>query len=345
MLEQLELENFRNFNRGKWSLGRRVTVVGPNGSGKTSFLEAIRVLSVGKSFRSAREADLIRFNEQFFRLKGQINTVRGTKKVEYFHGAAHSLASFAQSQLLYEGRRTSYLKYIGTFPTTVFLPSDLDLVLGSPENRRRWLDGVMFQLERGFRLGHLELNKVLRERSAVLHLIKTNQADMAELAPWNELLINLSAQIRQKRRQLVEFIQSWIKRINLKGVSGELELSYQEQASDIERVIPQEIRLAQNLFGPHRDELVIKFGGKSSRRFASRGQARLITAALKAAEAAFLAEKLAPVTVLLDDPFSELDSRSVKAAMELFTQSNQLILTAISAGLDGFEKIELAKDA
>ncbi|MEK7535310.1 MAG: DNA replication and repair protein RecF [Patescibacteria group bacterium] len=330
MIKALTLENFRLFTEKGLVFTERTFITGANGVGKSTVLEAIRILSVGKSFRTSRTDEAVRFNEKFFRLKA---TVQTKQELELFYGNQFESEGLKERRLTFQGNQIGWIEFFGQFPTVLFTPNDLEIVLGGPDVRRKYLDSVLWQVSAEYRRGQLEFWQVLRERSALLFMIKINRASPDELQPWNELLVKLTNDIRTSRQSYVEYLNGWLE-VRIKNLESRINIHYQYDKKQIEEFVPQEIKSAQNLFGAHRDELVIKFDDFSARRFASRGQSRLTVAHLKAAEADYLAEKTGnPVTVLLDDAFSELDTKNTLRLLELFNEKHQLILTS-TATLD-----------
>ncbi|KKU42908.1 MAG: replication and repair protein RecF protein [Berkelbacteria bacterium GW2011_GWA2_46_7] len=325
MISALELENLRNFTEKGLSFTKRSFITGSNGAGKSSILEAVRILSVGKSFRTSRLEEAIRFEERYFRLKATIQT---SQELELFYGNQFETEEIKERRLTFAGNQVSWSDFLGEFPTVLFTPNDLDIVLGSPDGRRKYLDSVLWQVSAEYRRTQVEFWQVLRERSALLFMVKINRASPEELSPWNELLSKLTAFIRLTRIGYIDYLNNWLGS-KLENQNFKIVVNYQSDPRPIEEFNIQEIKSAQNLFGAHRDELVIKFDDYSARRFASRGQSRLTVAHLKAAEADYLDERTGnPVTILLDDAMSELDSDNTLRLLELYSDEHQLILTS-----------------
>lgn len=330
MLSSLKLENVRGFERKTVELGSRTVVLGVNGTGKSTIIEAIRILSVGKSFRTSRFDELIRFEAPYLRLIGE-RTSEASKamKVEFFYGLP--FADSAKERVLsVNGKPADWLGYIGQFPSVLFVPSDIDLVIGPPQLRRRYLDSILWQVDPEFRSDYLDFSRVLRERAALLFLLKIHRAGLDELQPWNELIQKLTQSIRQKRLEYVAYL-----RAGLKGqavAAAPVTIEYQVNKAELGAVEKQEIQSSQNLYGAHRDELEILLGDRSARKFASRGQTRTVVVMLKTVESRFLAEKsgITPV-LLLDDMFSELDEDNSRYLFDSFEPDYQVILTSIKS--------------
>ena len=325
MISALTLENFRNFTDNNLALTEKAIITGSNGAGKSTVLEAIRILSVGKSFRTSRIDEAIRFDNRFLRLQA---TIQSNQDLELFYGSQFDTDETKERRLTFQGNPVSWADFLGVFPTVLFTPNDLEIILGSPDGRRRYLDSVLWQVSAEYRRSQLEFWQVLRERSALLFMVKINRASSEELQPWNELITRLTEGIRAARVGYVEYLNEWLD-ARIKNLESRITLQYQFDKKPIAEFVPQEIKSAQNLFGAHRDEMLVKYDDFSARRFASRGQSRLVVAHLKAAEAEYLREKTGnSVTVLLDDAMSELDNKNTIRLLELFGDKHQLILTS-----------------
>lgn len=328
---ELRLENFRNFANEQFSFKSRTAIIGDNGAGKSNLIEALRLLSVGKSFKTSRLDDSIRFNEPYFRLTLHRVTPK-IEEVSFFYGTPYPTDPTRERSLRLNGQETAWSEYWGSWPSVLFVPNDIDIVIGSPQVRRRYLDSILWQTSPAFRHDHVELGRVLRERSALLFLIKVNRAARDELHPWNELLGDLTTKIRAHRQRFTTFLEAELQRAPNVFTSGaSVTTQYQIGETDPASIAADEIRLAQNLIGPHRDELEILFNDQAARRFTSRGQSRAIVVLLKLTEAKFLEKELgtAPV-VLLDDMFSELDQPTSGALFEQFEPSYPLVATSIT---------------
>ncbi len=327
MVEQIELEQFRNQKLYSTKVGLKTVFTGANGSGKTSILEAIRVLSVGKSFRTSRQEDLIRFGAPYCR----ISASGPDHSYEYFYGSQFEDNPLIERRLHHNGKTTPLLDFLGVLPTVSFIPKDVDIVTDEPSLRRQYVDGILWQAHKGFRRDYLEYHRVLRERARLLFFLKHHRADIAELQPWNQLLSDYAGKIRAKRVEFAEFAQTAINTFQ-KDIPGKIAVTVEWEISKetLEQLQSQEIRTGHNLFGPHRDELKITCNDQLARRFASRGQARSIIALLKAVEAKYL-EKHSdnPPIILLDDLVSELDSDNCAWLFSLFGDRYQILATSV----------------
>jgi len=328
LLNELVLENFRNITEKKIQLAPKTVITGQNGAGKTTVLEAVRIISVGKSFRTSRLEELISFEKPFFRV-----VLNGSEhQYEFFYGAQFGEAMGTEKQLKVDGKPVRYLDFLGSLPSVSFSPTDIDIITKEPSLRRQFVDAILWQAHPEFRFNQVEYFKVLRERSQLLFLLKINRASIDELQPWNELMIDLAKKIRSQRQKFIDFATKEIKNLNQDNPGKiKLELAWENGFEDIDALQNDEIRLGHNLFGPHRDELKILCNDQLARRYASRGQSRSAIALLKVVEARYLEKYLATTpVVLLDDIVSELDSENIDWLFAIINNRYQLLATTIT---------------
>lgn len=324
---RLRLQNFRVFTDQTFSLENRTVIKGANGSGKSSVIEALRLLSVGKSFRTSRLDEVVRFEEPYLRIEADTSP---NQKLDFFYGQAFAEQPTKERQLTVNGKLTSLLDWLGTMPSVLFVPGDVEIVMGMPQVRRRYIDSILWQVDPEFRRTQLELGRILKERSTVLFLLKVNRAGRDELRPWNELLVAATEAIRRRRQLYVNETATALEK-EKNGRNPKFSISYTVASEIIEAVEQQEIKLCQNLYGPHRDEIEIIFQGRSARRYASRGQARAAVALLKAIEVSYLSQKLSgEPLVLLDDLLSELDQENAAFLFERLSQRANVIATSLT---------------
>jgi DNA replication and repair protein RecF len=342
VLQKLTLEAVRSLASFSADIGQHTAICGPNGSGKTTVIEAIRLLSVGKSLRTNRLDEMIRFNQEYMR----IQAVRGSEPepvaLEFFYGSTLE-GGPRERRFSKNGQAVNYLASVGELPTVLFIPPDLDIVLGSPGARRRYLDGIFWQTSAEFRQNFMEVGRVLRERSALLFMLKTGRAGRDELQPWNELLERLTVAIQQRRATYLAFLTDYFAKNRL-FPEFELAIRYQPNQQDFRVIEAKEIRLAQNEYGPHRDEVDILINDQPARQFASRGQARLALVVLKRAELEYLASQLEQSPIfLLDDVLSELDDIRGEQLLELMDVGTQKIMTCLDPSKlpSGWQQITL----
>ena len=344
MLSQIKFLNCRLLADLTLPLEKRTVVLGNNGTGKSTVIEALRLLSIGKSFRTSRLDEMISFDRPYFRLTTKREDHQ-QEIVDFFYGQAFSENPVRERALNVNGKTLSFLDWVGRLPSVLFVPSDIEVVIGMPQVRRKYIDGVLWQVDAEFREQFLDLNRVLRERAALLFSIKIHRAGLDELQPWSELLVKLSQSIRSKRLAYTDYIKERLTSSTFQTKTKlQFQIQYQVTVEDITSVQDQEIKLAQNLYGPHRDEIEIVLNDRSARKFASRGQARTAVVLLKVIETQYLADRLEkPPIILLDDVFSELDQENSQFLFSHLSDQSQIVATSIENNslLTGWSVIQL----
>ena len=296
-LLSLEVTNYRNIASARLEPGRELTVIcGNNGQGKTNLLEAIWLLTGGKSFRGGKDAELVRRGETFAVLEAV--TQRTRQEDQEPDDPARVRITVGTPDAPRPGRYASVngaapkraAGLAGSFPAVVFDPGHLSLVKGAPEGRRRFLDAALCQLYPGYLATYRRYVRVLQQKNALLRHSATGQErPYAEKCALLEVLnVELAAQgevLQQRRRDYLALL-------------GPLACAnYQELSHGAER-----------LCGVHREDLELLLDDQPARVFASQGQQRSVVLSLKMAEAAAAARITGEHPVLLlDDVLSELD--------------------------------------
>ena len=137
----IRLKQFRNQKNNKYKLSKKTVITGNNGVGKTTILEAIRIVSVGKSFKTSRFDDLIEFDKNYF----QVSLRRGKDLFEYFYGTQFEENPVIDRQLSINNQKQGYLEFLGKFPSVSFSPKDVDIITGQPGLRRQFIDSILWQ--------------------------------------------------------------------------------------------------------------------------------------------------------------------------------------------------------
>lgn len=328
MLSHLKLTNFRNYSDFKLALGQTTLVVGRNGSGKSNLVEAIRLLSVLKSWRARRDDEMVRFGESVARVEGKIK--RGNKICRL----AVAIDSDRKIAKL-DSKVVRVSQAVGTLPSVLFSPEDMILFSGPPTLRRRFIDSLISQTNCAYLKALLKLQAILRQRNRLLDLINRGQAKLDELAVWDEELIATSQPIHSRRQELFAGLErdlgGLIARLGLKGAIKVCPKLILPTTETIAQAHPRDLRYQTTSIGPHLDDFAVELRGKDVSRFGSRGQQRVVIVGLKLAELAYLrARQSVQPTLLLDDVFSELDLRRREALTEILSDQ-QTILTAVAA--------------
>ena len=351
MLKELELSNFRNFKSKKFSFSSNTTVIiGPNASGKTNILEALYLLSTGKSFRARREEEMINYRAEVARITGGLAEKKEKLEIVLTRGQINIGTTreerVPKKRLLINGIGKRLFNFAGNFKVVLFGPWDLDIVIESPSVRRYFLDMVLSQVDKEYRRAILSYEKGLRRRNKILYRIREEGISRGNLLFWDKLLIKNGDYISEKRGEFIDFVN------NTKGMNNEIfRIEYDKSAiseSRLEQYKKEEIAAATTLVGPHRDDFCIKLKKRmffrELARFGSRGEQRMSVLWLKLAELKFIEEQTKEKpTLLLDDIFSELDHEHRDVVMKTIGGQQTIITTADPHSVDKRGNIEIIK--
>ena len=324
-ISQLRLLNFRIYREAEVDLLPGVNLVlGANGGGKTSLLEAIATLALTRSPRSASIADFATWEHSEMGVSATLSAGSGKVNLE-FRASRQAEAGRWARRLRREGQPAGSRQMLGTLGVVLFWPEDLLLIKGGPEPRRRMLDVVLSQLSPAYAESAVRYRRAVDHRNAVLRAIREGAARSADLVPWSEALATHGTEIMAARRgYLQQAGEVAAEAAAGMGERGDVQLVYRpglgglrdQPEGDYARLLhaamaprlAEEIARAQSLVGPHRDDFEVALGGQPARQFASQGQQRSLVLALKVAEVRrhVLDRGEAPV-LLLDDVLSELD--------------------------------------
>lgn len=334
IIQSVQLVNFRSHDEFLLKCNKKTSLlIGENGSGKTSVLEAIYEALRGKSFK-ASDNEILRRGADFYRV--ELNFCDGKKTVVLFDGK--------KKQFLVEDKRIARLPKQNRYPVVLFLPDDLHLVATSPIKRRAYFDRVLAEFDESYSSSLLKYEKSLKQRNELLkRYVKEGEAGRIsknDFFSWNILLAKYGLEIRNRRKQYLEKLNNIYSDIyhsivdNDDSVYLKLELfggeiSEAEYFNRLESELQRDLVLGYTGFGIHRDDFVFLFNEREADGTASRGELRSIILAMKFIEADLIFQETGkrPV-VLLDDVFSELDNMRQKSLVKNF-KDNQVIITSV----------------
>lgn len=326
MLKSLTLQNFRTYQKATFKFENSAIIVGVNTSGKSNLIESIYLLSAGKSFRAEKDAQMVNLGNEMGRVKAKIKDPDVELEVAVTTGEVAGVKTQYKRFFVNNvaKRRTDF---VGNLPSVLFSPEDLEIVAGSPGVRRSFLDHVLEQTDRNYRVALLGFTKALRQRNALLELTKdTGRNTDKQLEYWNTLTIRNGSVISKKREDFIKYLNDSEKNIfNFNIDYDKSEISKER----FEKYYQAERASGVTLVGPHRDDIGIFFNGETSlRSFGSRGQQRLGVLQLKLLELKYLKEKngIEPI-LLLDDIFSELDEGHINLILEIVNDQQTIITT------------------
>lgn len=341
-LLSLEVQNYRNIAAASLTPGRELTVIcGNNGQGKTNLLEAIWLLTGGKSFRGGKDAELVHRGDPFAvltgmteRSDGQQNTVRMTVGMPDSQRPGRYAALNGAPP-----KRAANLA--GSFPAVVFDPGHLSLVKGAPEGRRKFLDAALCQLYPGYLTVYRRYVRALQQKNALLR--RTESAPAVSWQEKNQLLDVLNAELAKQGEAIQARRRAYLDLLAPLAVENYRDISHGAEALAIRYAAQfepgglsgllearrgEELRAGQSLCGVHREDIELLLDGQPAKIFASQGQQRSVVLSLKMAEAAAAAQITGEHPVLLlDDVLSELDE-SRKAYLLTRMREKQTFVTS-----------------
>jgi len=311
-----------------------VSLVGPNGIGKTNLLEALYFALTGRSFRTSDRRELIPFGAPLARAEAAVEDDDGTRSrllasVSRAEGRRHLLDGSPADPATLARRRP---------PVAVFSPDRLTLVKGPPGERRAHLD--LFVAAR--RPSRSELRRrygqALAQRNALLARVAAGGASPAELDVWDAALADAAAPLIAARAEAVDELAAPFAATAAElGLEGTASIAYAPRAAGDAAALREglaerraaDLRLGRSSWGPHLDELKIDLDGRALRRYGSQGQQRAALLALLFAERDVLLEarRVVPL-MLLDDVMSELDPGRRERLAERLSRGGQALVTA-----------------
>ena len=323
-LDRLALRNFRNYERLESSFSPGVNlIVGDNAQGKTNLLEAVFYLSTGRSFRTRREMELIRFGSEFADLEGDVTGQARQQSLR-----ALLFASRKPRQLFLNGvKKRSHGEMSGILTTVLFCPEDLLVLKAGAAARRRFLDQALCQLRPRYEAALTEYNRILEQKSKILRDRFENPSLLQVLPEYSHRLCEVGAILISYRARFLKSLEEEATRFHREFSGGKetLEIPYRTVSTVEDPFAPlqaleqalfahldshhgAELESAQCLTGPHKDDFDASLDGLSLKSYGSQGQTRTAAISLKLAQRELARRDTGEEPVLLlDDVLSELD--------------------------------------
>jgi DNA replication and repair protein RecF len=372
-LSRLTLHEFRNYRDLDLKLEPGLFLFhGENAQGKTNLLEAISMLATANSFHASGDREVVNWYtpEHIAHLDGYVKRQEGIVQVEILifdpspppmpgaitsHRSVELPANAPRKRLKINSVPKRTIDVIGQMKVVLFAPTDLHLVDGSPEERRRFLDRALCQVHPRYCQAIVKYRKIVTQRSALLKRIRDNLEDPHMLEYLDEQITQLASMIIYERKRMIDGINQHAEGIqrSISGGREQLQIVYRpsfqvEREADpveatkyyrkqLQEIRRREIQQGVCLLGPHRDDLEFIVNGVNMLTYGSRGQQRTAALSAKLAELAYMYQSTGDEPILLlDDVFSELDSLRREYLLRLVLQHQQVFLT--STDLGGFPK-------
>lgn len=327
-LTSLSLQNFRSYKKWQYDFAKEsAVIIGPNTAGKSNLIESIYLLSTGKSFRAEKDRDVIQFGEELSKVTGE----SGNAKLEILitQGVVNGIETPYKKYLVNDVSKRR-VDFAGNLATVLFSPFDLELLIGSPGNRRTFLDSVLEVTDREYRIALSQFIKAIRQRNALLSFVKeTGRRNEKLFEIWDDSVISNGQIITKKREDFIGYIN------NQKKPLFEFLIEYDKSTISPERLFQYkdaEVGAGVTLVGPHRDDIVFTMPHTKNtvnvKHFGSRGQQRLVILQLKLLQLAYIENSIGEKPVLLlDDIFSELDQNHIDLVLQII-ENQQTIITS-----------------
>ncbi len=354
-LQKLYLKDYRSYENLLFEPDPHLNVlVGENATGKTNLLESIYYLAAGRSQRTHRDAELVRWGRDGFYIKAGLLGTPVKHTVEFLYhrtrGRSFRLDGVSHSSLV---------DVIGVVNAVIFSPDDLSLLKGGPGGRRSFLDSEIGQVDRSYLRSLSRYNRILSQRNDVLRNLRSSGSSRSTedllLEPWDLQLARSGAAIVATR---ISMLRRWAAGAastyrEVAGAGEDLTMNYQcsffpetslamqdkctsISKEEMETHLLQKLREARveevgrgfTVVGPHRDDLLMYVAGRDARYYASQGQQRSVVLALRIAEVAWMEEETnrRPL-LLLDDVMSELDTGRAQRLARLVGSGAQTFIT------------------
>jgi DNA replication and repair protein RecF len=339
-----ELLNFRNHLNTKIDWAPHLNVItGPNGSGKTSLIDAVHYLCMSRSFVSSTDMYVVNQDESYFMIKGHFEgNIRSEFDVSCSYSRGDGKKIFVNDSPL---DRLSDL--IGMVPVVTLTPDDKKLTLEGPTERRSFIDSFISQISPAYLRDLIEYRRVRKQRNSLLQEYRGALSVLeAYLEPWNVQLVEAGARIVAKRYEVLENLKAYLEKdyAMISGMDLTTNLEYQtfckpttdveaiekEYYEQLEKVQSKEIEREVTTIGPHRDEIVFYLDDFELRRFGSQGQHRLFALSLKLAQLHYYSDELDDLPILmLDDVFGDLDLKKTEILLDALQQhKGQIFITS-----------------
>ncbi len=334
------MQNFRCYNEATLEFpSRGILVTGPNGSGKTNLLESIHYLSCGKSPITSTEKEMIRFESDFF-------FARALCEIQnHEHTISIGMERSNEKKALVDGVQLERISDLYRYLKAIyFSPSDINMVSGPGGDRRLVFNQAISQYSFGYLENYRVFQRVLKQRNA---LLKTS-FDPQEKESWDRQFARAASDLVQMRLDyLKEFMPRYVSAY--RSISGNAETPsmvyhpkfeidstmsvHDAYLQRMQAIQEKEIEYGHTMVGPHRDDFVFYLDGHPARAYASQGQRRSISIAVRLAQAELIREATGETPVMMfDDVLAELDERRARHLIEMLNPEHQIFIATPNPG-------------
>jgi DNA replication and repair protein RecF len=352
-LQKISLAHFKSYEYENFEFSERVNcIVGENGIGKTNLLDAIYFLALTKSSISNQDALSINHEAEYMMIEGDFGIFDfrfSISDLESIQSEIPNLKSEIITVSLQRGQKKAVLRdkkayeriseHIGRFPVVMLSPNDTDIIRDGSEERRKFFDGVMAQLDSEYLENLLQYNRLLLQRNSLLkQFAERNYTDDLLLDIYSDPLVEVSLKLYKARNQFVtEFLPLFKKHYNtLSDAREDVEMIYESEvgAENFTQIFrknrQRDLAAQRTTMGSHKDDFIFEINGFTLRKFGSQGQQKSFVIALKLAQFEMLTKvKGFPPLLLLDDIFDKLDDRRIQQLITMMVDGtfSQVFIT------------------
>ena len=347
-LEKLILNNFRNYNNQEIELINGINFFeGDNAQGKTNIIEAIYMCAFGKSYRTIKDIEVVKFNEDFCRVNLIYKKNNIKNEIEIYIDK-NNKKQIKKNDI----KITKLSNHVGEIPIVIFAPDSLNIVKGSPAKRRSFIDMICSQLSKSYLINLQEYNKCLKIKNSML---KKDNIDKNYIYVLHEKMSEYIYNIVKYREDVIKKIFNKAKKIHndITNNKESIDLVYitdflnfeKEKIKDIlDSHLYIDILRKSSVKGIQKDDLSIKINNMEVQKYGSQGQNRTVMLVLKLANFEVLKEiKEEEPILLLDDIMSELDENRINFLLKYIENYQSIITTTDSSFIKNVENIKISK--
>ncbi len=340
---RITMTQFRNYQHQVFDFIPEMNILyGPNGSGKTTVLEAVHCLTLSRSFKTSYDKNLVKHDTDFYQLEGEFSKDDSNDVIQLNYVTNQGKKLFINKT---EQNRLSSI--VGRYPVVTLTPEDSEITFGPPTNRRSYIDKIMSQASGDYLKHLIELQSVLKQRNVILQDAadgSDNAIDETLLSVYDDQLISSAKKIEQARNQFIkeyrEIFSVIFHRLIGEQTTAQIRFSpsvmyendtqfTEEFRESLVRRRNQEIAFRRTMVGPQSDIIEFYLNENQLREYGSQGEHKLYLVALKLAEGRYIADKIDCTPIyLFDDLFAELDIERSAQIIEALDNRGQILITS-----------------
>lgn len=333
-IKEIGLVSFRKHDTIKLEFCPNINVIwGNNGSGKTAILEAIHLLSIGRSFRTNRKKELLKDDKEFFNVTGKFQTDDKIQEIKINQTKDGTRRMFIEGNKL-----ESIRELVGLNPVVLLSPEEQVITKGAPQDQRNYFNKLFSVISNEYFTTLTDYNRILKQRNKLLDDFNLTNGAKAELDIWNERISEIGQKLWKKKAEFFKKysldLANTVKKFRESNFTFLCELKIKipdnekEYLELLKKRQNRDIYLGRTTYGPHTDQINFTFSGKNIKQYGSQGEHKLALFLIKLAEVKLIRKvtKNAPI-VLLDDLFAKFDDSRSQQAMAMIDKDLQTIIT------------------